>query len=197
MQNDLQQHYIDRLQSGEQIDSVITDAVNDKQLYLYGDIHDYLQNVHQSVDIITQLLTINFITATALSMSPVIVRKLRILTILKKFESPQISWDYLKTATLVETDTAIINIVLEMVKDKLVDVRIDEKNRQVNVISLFVIRDLPHGRDLASELDEVITTMKTRLSDAITSLTGTDHVLANFSSIQVTFVNENKQRRIQ
>ena len=157
---------------------ILVNAIQEESLFNYGQILNHPKVSETAPGRITDILKLlaygeyRDLPSVTFPVEEVIVNKLRQLTILthiKEFGFVGVSIDELIERTGVDGDLAMIQLLLTAENNGLFRVRIDERNRTVDVVECNMWRDV-HPSEiprLASSLDHIADRIKEVLAECV------------------------------
>ena len=159
-QNDLVMRYCSRLNEDDP-DTVVREAILDPQLFVFAELfdHERIAQVSQTWRDLLNIMAFGEVCDLPPNCENEISEKMKILTISSyirecgwidlRFDDMQI-----RLGIPVGSDVELVRVILAMNRARLASLRIDEQARTVDVVDMFVGRDL-HPSLVQGMLDDI------------------------------------------
>ena len=198
-QNDLIDHYLDRLSVAEEsssVETILRECLNDPQLYLYDEIFESVRDKIRPdrADSLFEILELlSYGESLGVSKDTVFWKKLAMLTIVSVVQEvgwKNIEFEYLRNRTGIDSDLELMRLLIEMNETKMIKAMIDERNRQINVIDLSIAR---------IARDENLSALENQLREIISRIDSCENddgmiQLKNLMNMLNTPVEDNSKR---
>lgn len=207
-QNDLVMHYCSRLNEDDP-DTVVREAILDPKLFVFAELfdHERIAQVSHFWSDLLNVMAFGEISDLPPNCESVIYEKMKILTLSSyiresgwldlRFDDIQI-----RLGIPVGSDVELIRIIVAMNRARLASLRIDEQARTVDVMDMFVGRDL-HPSLVQRMLDDIgrvqnrATYMSDHTDEILQSARVTDlEALLRHVPLPLTPERESKRGRI-
>ena len=164
LQCELVFYYLDRLRlaTGQEVETIIQEAIADKQLLMYGDL--YREGMHAGIGqiVLSQLHALSYGNFKTWKWD-IEILKIRKLTFLElvAVDGPILQIEDVKIALGFESTIDLFKLILEMNKDGIADVEIDERRGFLTVIQISVVRETQASQvELADQLQVILEDIK-------------------------------------
>jgi hypothetical protein len=184
-QTSIVEHYLSLLEDPKSdVEQILQSAAEDSQLFVFSEIlhHPRVGSLNSVWTVILRTLAFKRFKDLLSLQVPLVreneailtkMRKLTVLTIVVEYGWQQIPLTVLQSELEIDSPISLFKLLLEMQRAKMFDVRIDERNGWVNVINMFVHRDVDANilSDMREKVFEYLKHVDKIISDPASVLT--------------------------